>query len=178
MALGNQSRRERRREERRVKRFSMRMRFIMGGIALGFVALLGMLIASSGSEEEGGRFPQVGDHWHADYSITLCGESTPQFPISSGGVHTHGSGTIHIHPTHAGEGGLNANLARFIASTGSRLTDNSIYFPSGVKYTNGDPCPNGETGQLFLRVNGITTLDIASYVPRDVDTIELSFEAR
>jgi hypothetical protein len=155
------------------------MRLIMGGIGLGFVALLGVLIAfSGGGDGAEGRYPQIGDHRHADYSATLCGESEPPFPISSGGVHTHGLGTIHIHPTQAGEAGLNANLARFIAGTGSRLTNESIELPSGLKYTNGDECPDGGIGQMFLRVNGITTPDMASYVPRDGDDIELGFEAR
>ena len=151
----------------------------MGGVVLSLVAILGALMASSGGEEgSGGRFPQIGDHWHADYSITLCGETEPPFPISEGGVHTHGSGVIHLHPTHNGEAGRNANLARFIASTGSRLTDESIELLSGVKYTNGDPCPDGEAGQVFLQVNGIAMTGIASYVPRDGDDIEMGFEAQ
>jgi hypothetical protein len=154
------------------------MWLVIGGVALGFVAVLGVLIASSGDEAGGGRYPQVGDHWHASYSITLCGKTEPPFPVSSGGVHTHGDGTIHIHPVLAGEAGRNATLARFLAGTGSRLTDDSFELPSSVKYTNGDPCPDERTGQMFLRVNGITMTDIATYVPRDTDKIELGFEAQ
>ena len=152
---------------------------MLGGIGLGLVGLLGVLIAfSGGGDETEGRYPQIGEHRHANYSITLCGERERAFPISSGGVHTHGDGVMHIHPTHVAEAGLNANLARFIASTGSRLTNDSIELPSGVQYTNGDECPDGGTGQVFLRVNGITMLDQAGYVPRDGDNIELGFEAQ
>mgnify|MGYP004212087781 CR=1 FL=1 len=156
-----------------------RMWLIMGGIILGFMGLLGILIASSGSgDDNGGRYPNVGDHWHAEYAITLCGETEPPFPASPGGVHTHGDGLFHIHPTHAGEAGLNANLARLIASTGSRITNDSLELASGAQYTNGDECPDGQTGRLFLQVNGIAMSDIATYVPRDGDDLELGFEVQ
>ena len=179
MAIRGQGRMERRRGERRTRRFTPRMWLIMGGVLLGFVGLLGVLIASSGDGDEAeGRFPQVGDHRHANYAVSLCGEGEPPFPASGGGVHTHGNGLIHIHPTNASAAGPNANLARFISTTGSRLTDNSLELPSGMKYTGGDECPDGQTGQMFLRVNGITMPDIAGYVPRDGDDIELGFEAQ
>ena len=178
MALRGRERRERRRSERRVRRFTPRMWLIIGGITLGFVGLLGVLIASSRGGDGGGRLPNVGDHWHASYSITICGETEPPFPASGGGVHTHGNGRIHIHPFNQAEAGRNATLARFLAGTGSRLTNDSFELPSGVKYSNGDECPDGSAGQMSLRVNGITTTEIATYVPRDEDTIELGFEAQ
>lgn len=179
MALQNHGRRERRRGQRRARRFTTRMWLIMGGIGLGFVALLGVLIASSGGGDgTEGRYPQIGDHWHADYSITICDRTEPRFPddfATSPDIHTHADGVIHIEPRNPSAAGRNATLARFIAGTGSRLTNESIELPSGVKYTNGDECPDGGTGQMFLRVNGIATLDMASYVPRDGDSLEFGF---
>ena len=179
MATRGQGRRDRRRSERRVRHFTPRMWAVVGGGVLILVALLGVLIASSSDDSgDGGRFPQVGDHWHASYSITICGETEPPFPVSQGGVHTHGNGAIHIHPANPVDAGPNANLARFLAGTRSRLTNDSLELPSGDTYTNGDPCPDGQTGQLFLRVNGITRTGIAEVVPRDNDNIELGFEVQ
>lgn len=151
--------------------------FALGGIVVAlFVVMIG-LYSLSNRDAAGGRYPQVGDHWHADYTITICGEQEPIYPFSEGGVHTHGDGRMHIHPTHAGEAGLNANVARFLASTGSRITDESIRIPTGDEYANGDPCPDSGPGKLVLRVNGIASPDIASYVPRDGDVVDISFEA-
>ena len=178
MAARGQDRRERRRSERRVRRFTPRMWFVAAGGILGLAAILGVLVVSSGGGEGNGRFPQAGDHWHASYSITICGECEPPFPRSEGNVHTHGSGRIHTHPAKPVEGGRNPTLARFLESTGSRLTNESLELPSGSKYANGDPCPNGQTGHIFLRVNEITRTGIADYVPRDDDRVELGFEAQ
>ena len=177
MAARGQSRRDRRRSERRIRRFTPRMWLVMGGGLLILLVILGVLIASAGDREEsGGRYPQIGDHWHATYSITICGASEPPFPVSQGGIHTHGSGAIHIHPNNPVNAGTNATLARFLATTGSTLTNDSLELPSGEEFTNGDPCPDGQTGQIFLRVNGINLAGIADYVPRDDDRIELGFE--
>jgi hypothetical protein len=178
MAIGNQDRRERRRGQRRAQRLTTRMWLIMGGFVLALVVILGLLIAVTGDGDGGGLYTNVGDHIHAEYSVIVCGEAEPTFPVSSGGVHSHGDGSIHIHPSSPSEAGLNANIARFVASTGSRITDEYIELPSGVQYTNGDLCPDDQPGQMFLRVNGITTQEIASYVPRDGDVIEMGFEVQ
>jgi hypothetical protein len=34
--------------------------------------------------------PRMGDHWHATYEISVCGERQPNIGQWSGGVHTHG----------------------------------------------------------------------------------------
>jgi len=149
----------------------------MGAGVLGLIALLGVFIASSGGgDETGGRFPKIGDHWHATYSIIICGETEPPFSVSPGGIHTHGSGAIHIHPSNPIDAGRNATLARFMEGIGSTLANDSLELPPSVKYTNGDPCPDEQPGQMFLRVNGISMTGVADYVPRDDDRIEFGFE--
>jgi hypothetical protein len=171
MAKENQYRRE-----RRIQRLTTRMWLIMGGFALALAVILVVLIAVTGDKD--GYGANVGDHIHADYSVILCGEIQPPFLISLGGVHSHGDSRMHIHPSKRSEAGINANIARFVASTGSRITNETIELPSGIKYTNGDICPDNQPGKMFLRVNGITTLAIASYVPRDGDVIEMGFEVQ
>ncbi|MBI2855545.1 MAG: hypothetical protein HYX93_01710 [Chloroflexi bacterium] len=176
MTTRDQRRRERRRGERRIKRFDPRIWIGVGGVGLVFVAILIALMATSGDGDGGGtRYPQIGDHWHAQYSITICGDREPPFPVpSSGGVHTHGNdGLIHIHPQQPTEAGSNATLARFMAGTGGRLTNDLIRLPSGDEYRNGDQCPDGQEGRVFLRVNGLASAEIASYVPRDGDRVDM-----
>ena len=148
-------------------------------IALGLIVLVVMLLLwfllSVGEVQEDG-YPQVGDHWHADYTIYICGALELDYPYSEGGIHTHGEGRLHIHPSHSGEAGSNATMARFFAGTGGRLTDTMIETAGGQVFNNGDTCPDGNVGNILLKVNGISERAIASYVPRDNDILELRFE--
>ena len=176
MVMRNRDRRERRWSERRARKLTPRTWLMLGGVIVGFVAVLAFLILTTGQVGSGGRYPNVGDHWHSRYTISICGETLAALPASPGEVHTHGDGLFHVHPLRLGEAGRNSNLARYMASTGSRLTDDSLVLPSGESYTNGDECPNGEPGQLFLRVNGIAMAEIATYVPRDGDELVFGFE--
>ena len=176
--MRNRDRRERRRSERRARKITPRTWLTLGGVLAGFVVVLVFLIVTSGGAGSGGRYPAIGDHWHARYNISICGESVDTFPASPGEVHTHGDGLFHLHPLRLGEAGRNSNLARFMASTGSRLTNDSIQLPTGEVYTNGDECPDGTPGRLYLRVNGVAMSDIAAYVPRDGDELEFGFEAQ
>ena len=178
MATRNRDRTERRRSERRARRLTPLTWLTLGGVLAGFVAVLVFLMVTSGGAGSGGRYPAAGDHWHSRYTITICGETIEPFPASPGEVHTHGDGLFHVHPLRLGEAGRNANLARYIASTGSRLTNDTIELDSGESYTNGDECQDGTPGQLFLRVNGIAMAEIATYVPRDGDELEFGFEAQ
>jgi len=151
-------------------------------IAIGLIVLVVTLllwfflsVGSEGEAQDAG-YPQVGDHWHADYSIYICGALELDYPYSEGGIHTHGEGRLHIHPSHSGEAGSNATMARFFAGTGGRLTDTMIEAPDGQVLNNGDNCPDGRMGNILLKVNGIPERAIASYVPRDNDILELRFE--
>ena len=145
---------------------------LIGVISLLLLGMLAFLLASLGGEEPGVRFPQIGDHWHADYKISICGELEPVFPVTEGGVHTHGAGRIHLHPNQVIESGRNANVGRFMATAGGSITDELIELPGGDTYYTGHLCPNGKEGKVFLKVNGIATKNVASYVPRDEDQLE------
>ena len=146
----------------------------MGLIVLVVTLLLWFLLSVGDAQEEG--YPQVGDHLHADYSIYICGALELDYPYSEGGIHTHGEGRIHMHPSHSGEAGSNATMARFLAGTGGRLTDTMIETPDGKVFNNGDICPDGRVVNISLKVNGVAKNPIASYVPRDDDILELRFE--
>ena len=105
--------------------------------------------------------PRVGDHWHAWYQISVCGRPLPPLSGTTGGVHTHGNGLIHIHPRGFSESGASATLALFFSTSGGELTNNSLTLPSGEAYTNGVPCPDGTSGYLGLAwpsiLPGLTT---------------------
>jgi hypothetical protein len=125
----------------------------------------------------GGEPPVSGDHWHASYSVSVCGESIPHFAASEGGVHSHGDRRIHIHPRNPSESGSNATLALFFASVGGALTNDSLTLPSGERYVNGDLCSDGKSANLFVRVNGSIHESPISYVMQDTDEVIIDFHA-
>lgn len=121
--------------------------------------------------------PSQGDHWHARYSIVLCGEKIPPRPYSKGGMHTHGKGRIHIHPHSPATAGENADLATFFESFNGELTNKKIAVPMVGTYKNGDKC-NGKPGEVAVYVNGTRVSNPASYVPQDGDIIQIKFQPK
>ena len=173
MDTRGQARIERRREGRRKKQFTFKMWIVLGLALALLTSILVIVVVMSSSND--GPYPEVGDHWHSIYTVTICGEIQGAFPYSEGGIHTHGEGSMHIHPTNARESGSNATLARFIAGTGGRLSDSSITLPSRETYTNGDLCDDGKTGKVFLTINNVLMPNISLYVPRDDDKVNIAF---
>ena len=169
------SRRRRRDGGNTSQRSTSRVRgacIVIGLVSILLLGLLFFLLSGTSEEDAGVRFPQIGDHWHADYSITICGEKQPILPYTDGGIHTHGDGRMHLHPKQMIESGRNANLARFMATAGGSITDELIELPGGETYKNAHICPNGNEGKIFLKVNGLLSKEISSYVPRDEDVLE------
>ena len=169
----NEDRQGRRRGEKRSPKITKRMLIIGSLIVFAIGIIFAMLLSLTGSNVNIG--PNVGEHIHAKYAVRVCGEKIKDFPYSAGDVHTHGDGLIHIHPNHVREAGSNANIARFMAGTGSKITDQYLTLPTGEKYENGQSCPDGQIGKLLLKVNGVEQKIIASYVPIDGDEIEILF---
>ena len=120
---------------------------------------------------------QVGDHWHASITVEICGQGV-EVPPSSGGIHSHGDGSIHIHPNHPSSAGTNANLGLFAAGLQDMLLEpERIQPPGGPVLENGDPCPDGTPGQVRVFANGKDiTETFRSYVPADEDRIEVRFD--
>ena len=177
MATRGDGRRQRRKSERRIKPISKKTKLVIAGVGFFFVGILAivMIVSGSGSSGSESPMPQVGDHFHAEYSISICGQVQEDYAYSQGAIHTHGEGSIHLHPQNSTEEGANATLARFIAGTGGRLTNSTIVLPSGISYKDGDECPDGNKGKLFLKVNNIEKMEIASHVPKDEDVIIIGF---
>lgn len=121
------------------------------------------------------RYPTTDSDWHADYSITICGEERPPFPDFGGGIHSDGDGRIHIAPSSPGQAGRSANLGRFFANAGARLTDDYLGLPDGGTYESGGTCPSGETARLGVWVDGERLEDPASYVPRDGESVRVVY---
>ena len=88
-----------------------------GVLALIVVLGIGLIIYARNDrlDDDLGGVPQLGDHIHQAFSVSICGE--PQEPIptfeSEVGIHTHGDGVIHIHPFSQLGVGANATLGRF-----------------------------------------------------------------
>jgi plastocyanin len=126
--------------------------------------------------------PRVGDHWHATYETIICGEPQSNVRQWSGGVHTHGSGTVHLHPQTAFEEGTGARLVKWFEyggnalGTGAKLTKDELQLPGQREvWKNGDECPDGTEGVLQVFVNGVKMDKWNRYIPQDGDQIRIVF---
>lgn len=130
---------------------------------------------TGGSEALGAR---TGEHWHARLSVDVCGTPfiVPAFP---GGIHTHGEGQIHIHPTLNEDAGQNATLGRFLDiayNTGAlAVLPGRIQLPGEPVYRDGDACPSGKPGKLQVSINGESNPDFLNHLLRDDDRIVIKF---
>jgi len=146
--------------------------------------VLTLEVAASGDSD-----PRVGDHWHAPYSVFVCGQRQPsiaEFPHSSG-IHTHGDGIMHMHPRTAGGEGRGASVAQFFKNAGGWvdpaltpegcaidyshpivLRGDSGIHPLGRGFADASAVCDGKPEREFEQVG-------AGYVPRDGDCIRIVF---
>lgn len=123
----------------------------------------------------------AGEHWHADYTIELCGRRLAPFPVVEGEIHTHGDGKIHIHPQTAAFTLNNANLGKFMESVESGIGEENgktfIQLPNGERHQDGDSCTTGGSKQrLVVLVNSEeVTGDPALVVLHDGDDVVIRF---
>jgi uncharacterized cupredoxin-like copper-binding protein len=131
--------------------------------------------------------PRQGDHWHATYTFTACGEKQPNAPTweGSSGVHTHGDGIMHIHPFQTYSEGSGARMVKWFEYGRGKLTNDSINMPGSTKtYKNGDKCPDGTEGELQVFVTtaatGVETRlsDVTRFQPHDGDRVRMVFGPR
>jgi len=119
--------------------------------------------------------PTTPVHWHADISLSTCGNSR-SIPTAVGGrlignsaLHTHTDGRIHS------EGSILANPAEHTLGLFLDLMNIEFSEDSLLEFNNGDSCPGGE-GRVKVTLNGREISDPRNYIPRDGDRIVVSFE--
>lgn len=126
--------------------------------ALGFplviaaLAVLGLgLVVYARSAREAQAEPTVGQHWHSAYGINVCGEWQPNLNDVGEdllGIHTHGDGLIHIHPTGSDAAGANATLSHFFDQVGVDVKGEQITFPGGTQLRSRKNRCDGKRGVL------------------------------
>lgn len=164
------------------------MKRIPGSVyVIGIVILLGGGIYALGRYAAGKGYgqvdrslalPRVGDHWHADYSVSICGEEQQDIPALHGDVHTHGDGRIHSHPKTAATAYGSANLGLFFRTHGGKFTKDELRYPGQDRtWKVGERCEGkDQPATLKLTVNGKERTDFDRYVPQDGDRIEIRYE--
>jgi hypothetical protein len=154
----------------------------MGAVVLlfGGVYALGKFAMSQGygaQPESGLSGAGTGEHWHADYTFTACGDKRDTVPVGPGEVHSHGDHRIHVHPQSPATSGRLATLNTFFRTHGGSFSEDSIEYPGdGRTWRNGDECPDGSAGTLSMTVNGEARTDAGRYIPQDGDVIDIRFE--
>ncbi|MFB6354936.1 MAG: hypothetical protein ABEJ65_00265 [bacterium] len=111
-----------------------------------------------------------GQHWHADYTVKVCGEEKSPFLRTKGDIHTHGKGRIHIHPHSKETEGSAANLQNFIESVGGTMSDTQLIIPHwDVDST--EPCDE-QPSEFVVFVNGNRAVHPTDYKPQDGDKVQ------
>jgi len=86
--------------------------------------------------------PKRGDHWHAAYAFYVCDKFLPPITDQTDplGVHTHGDGVIHVHPTSIASSGTNAIFARFMEAVKGKVSTSEIEVPGQKTMKNDMKC--------------------------------------
>ena len=100
--------------------------------------------------------PSFDDHWHAAYGIYDC--TTESFlpdladpQTRNDGIHTHGDGVVHIHPSSSAATGNNATIERFLEATRTDIRDDSeMTFPDFDALTEEGATCDGEPAILQI----------------------------
>jgi len=143
-----------------------------GGVIVAGVIVVGVLLSGRG----GGSGAAIGQHWHADLAVGVCGEGyvEPEFHSE---IHVHaGDPRLHIHPSTAAFAGKNATLGKYFSNTRMKISKDFIQLPGDPRLRNGDPCPSGKSGQLRVLINDNEVPGFLSYRPKDGDKIAITFE--
>lgn len=132
----------------------------------------------------GTKDPKIGDHWHVQYGVDICGQFLPnleEFEKRAGsdgraGIHTHGDGFIHIHPFTEDETASRATIGRFFELGGGEVSEDSIRLFDGAEFTNGAVCPDGRPASVRWAVNDEEQDgNVGDFHPEDGDVVTIAF---
>lgn len=136
----------------RIRRGKRRQSSIGWTVATGAIiaiGVVGIFLTFRGNTDTGSASgPQIGDHWHGYLGVNVCGSWLAAAPAyeSPNGIHSHGDGLLHIHPTSSAAAGDNATVARFFEDNEDadwNLSADSMRLWDGVEYRNGQECVDG-----------------------------------
>jgi hypothetical protein len=121
---------------------------------IGVIMVLGVALvafAANDRKSETDVAPVLGDHWHAAVGFYICDQFEPGIAEfeSRVGIHTHGDGVIHIHPSSADGAGENATLGAFLEGAGVTLTDTELTIGDQT-WKEGDQKCGDEDGELVV----------------------------
>ncbi|HEX8582752.1 MAG TPA: hypothetical protein VF640_10500 [Acidimicrobiales bacterium] len=119
---------------------------LIAGVAL-------VVVARAGNDEAGATTPpRIGlDHWHAAYGIYDCDAFLPPITDQNDplGIHTHGDGVVHIHPTSSRAAGEDARFGVFADAAGIDISDDEVKV-GDTTLSEEDGC-DGEPAQLVVK---------------------------
>jgi hypothetical protein len=128
------------------------------------------------------RGASIGEHWHASYKIFICGKQVTNYPTVEGEIHSHSDGFMHIHPSTIAASGDNATVRNFLLLYETALVmddkgKNSLTFPDGTKYADGDKCKSdGKRYDLTMENKGKKVDgDLGAFIPHNGDAVVLAF---
>jgi hypothetical protein len=147
-------------------------------IAVGLVVVLGLLVIVYGRQSrptDGSGAPGINDHWHAAFGIYICDTFQPKTvgtkeetvtdsagnqvfvneKFSLTGIHSHGDGIIHYHPSSTRSTGNRAKLGVFLDTYDIKLTDTELVMPAdqgGEKWSTTDFKCDGKDTELKVVV--------------------------
>jgi hypothetical protein len=121
---------------------------------IGVIMVLGVALvafAANDRKSETDVPPVLGDHWHAAVGFYICDQFEPDIAEfeSRVGIHTHGDGVIHIHPSSASGAGENATLGEFLEGAGVQLTDTELTMGENT-WKEGDQKCGDEDAELVV----------------------------
>ncbi len=104
--------------------------FFIAGLGLIVVAgIAAVAVLASNRSSNLGVAPEAQlDHWHSAFSIYDCGVELPptgNFEAPRG-LHTHGDGLLHLHPTSPVSAGANASLRNYLDAYDAEVTDDTF----------------------------------------------------
>lgn len=157
---------------------------LIGGLVV--LGLVLVVVSLDGDDDDDVGPVLLTDHWHAAFGIYNCQGFTAPLTDQLGdefGLHSHGDGLIHMHPTSSSASGTRATLGRWGDEVGLDVSEDSIEVEYlGVDLENGDECGDEEAVVQLKVWSGpgddegrIVEGDPADYRPQDGEIITLAF---